>query len=191
MVDVKERDEQASFAIVSSDHIDALIAEAKLLRILRPDIRQRVEHALQREDLACGYVVEAQGQIYLSLDSITDAQERQGVYELIQRYQLGERVSLQGLPKTLRPLLQPEATRLGRLMGALILGAFWGLACGILALALAILLENIFALFGSESIQLFGMGFTAVAFVIFSTLGWVGGTLALWRRWQHQGRPIR
>ena len=191
MVVVNESDDKAGFAVVSPDNIDELIVEAKLLRIFRPDIHQRVETAMRREDMACGYVVESQGQLYLLLDSITDAQERQGVYELIQRYQLGERVSLQELPKTLRPLLQPEATRLGRLMGALILGAFWGLACGILALALAILLQNIFALFGSESIQLFGMGFTAGAFVIFSTLGWVGGTLALWRRWQHQGRPIR
>ena len=76
-----------------------------------------------------------------------------------------------------------KAQNRSRFMGALILGALAGVFVGLLAMALAILIFGILRLFLPDSaFQLAGMSATAVIFVIFCALGWVGGTMLVWHK---------
>ena len=76
-----------------------------------------------------------------------------------------------------------KAQTRARFMGSFILGAFVGVFVGLMAMALAILILGILRLFFPDStFQLAGMSATAVIFVIFCALGWVGGTMLIWRK---------
>lgn len=167
----------------SATEIDHLVAEGKLLRLLQPDVKETVARALRQHDRARTYVVENEGELYLSFHTIEDEQQRQRIYQLIQRHQSGERVNLNALPDHLKQLLQPEFTWTGRLLGAVLLGALGGVALGILAMAVSILIFNVLGLFMDQVVFEFeGMGLTAVTFIIFSTLGWAAGAILAWRR---------
>ncbi|MCA9959398.1 MAG: hypothetical protein R3E31_08795 [Chloroflexota bacterium] len=167
----------------SAAEIDHLVAEGKLLRLLQPDVKATVEKALRQHNEAHTYVLESDGELYLSFHTIEDTQQRQRIYQLIQRHQTGERVNLNALPAYLKQLLQPELTWTGRFLGAVLLGTFGGIALGILAMAVSILIFNILGLVTSQvKIEYAGMGVTAVTFIIFSVLGWAASTILAWRR---------
>lgn len=173
---------KAEYNPYSSAEINHLIAEEKLLRLLRPDVIATVRRALQQHDVQDDVIVNGD-ELYLSFLAIGDAAQRQHLYRLIQRHQMGERVNLDMLPGHLRRLLQPELTGMGRLLGALLLGASGGIIIGVLAMAISILLVNLLdLLIGSIRNEFAGMGITAVTFVVFSFLGWGASTMIAWRR---------
>ncbi|MBE2198312.1 MAG: hypothetical protein IAE79_06850 [Anaerolinea sp.] len=168
------------YSVVEIEH---LIAEGKLLRLLQPDIKATVEKALQQHDEARAYVVENGNELYLSFLTIQDTQQRERIYQLVQRYQTGEQINLSVLPVYLKQLLQPELTGVGRLLGAVLLGAFAGVAVGILAMAVSTLALNLLGLVMDQvSVEFAGMRITAVIFIIFSALGWTAGAIIAWRR---------
>lgn len=168
------------YSVVEIEH---LIAEGKLLRLLQPDIKATVEKALHQHDDARAYVVENGNELYLSFVTIQDTQQRERIYQLVQRYQTGEQINLSVLPVYLKQLLQPELTGVGRLLGAVLLGAFAGVVVGILAMAVSTLALNLLGLVMDQvSVEFAGMRITAVIFIIFSALGWGAGAIIAWRR---------
>lgn len=162
--------------------VEKLVQESRLLRVLQPSLQATIERAAAAHDTASQYIVESEGQLYLSFDTIPDDTERQQIYQLIQRYQLGENINLSSLPSPLRQLLQPSLTKAGRLLGSILIGAFVGLVIGILALALSMLLLNATGLLpGILPLRLASIEITAVIFVVFGSLGWVAAAVILYR----------
>ncbi len=70
-----------------------------------------------------------------------------------------------------------------RFLGALVIGAFIGVFIGLLAMALCILIVGIMSLFLPDlTLQLAGISITAVTFVVFCALGWLGATFIIWHK---------
>lgn len=174
---------QIAIPKVSPADVDQLVAEDKLLRILTPDVQTSVARMLAAHVDSARHLVQCEGQLYFTLAEVTDSAERARLIGLLRRYQLGEPVSLDALPASLRQLLQPNLTPVGRLLGALVLGAAGGFAIGVLAMAICTLILNALALSSAAVIlNIAGMRITAVTFVIFSALGWAAATFIAWRR---------
>ena len=168
---------------MTSADIEKLVDEGKLLRLLRSDLIDRVKKGMSRQEDACRFVVQDEEQLYLTFDAIEDAQERQRIYTLIQQYQLGQHVNLRTLPITLRRLLEPELTGLGRFLGALILGAIAGIGIGIMAMAICILVINLIEFFTNPvALEFGGVGISATVFVIFCALGWAAASVLSWHK---------
>ncbi len=166
--------------LTAATDVDNLISEGKLLRILHPTIKGQVQQALQRGDLS-PYVVEDEGHLYISLTQVADEKERDYFYRLIQRYQSGEPVNLKALPPTIQHILQPELTRMGRMLGAVLLGAVAGIAVGVLAMALTILIVDVVTWLTNRPVGVFaGMELTAVSFVVFTFVGWAAAGILAW-----------
>jgi hypothetical protein len=71
-------------------------------------------------------------------------------------------------------------------IGSLVLGVFVGIFTGLIAMALAILTFGVLRLFFPNSaFELAGMNATAVIFIIFFALGWVGGAIVIRQKLPH------
>jgi hypothetical protein len=171
---------------LTAHEIERLVAEEKLLRILCPDLQNQVQQAVKTQHEGSEYVLEHNGHLYISCAQIEDPDKRKQTYHLLQRYQLGERVSLTRLPPELQQILQPQLTPTGRFLGSLLMGGGVGIICGVLAMSIAILLTISSDWINEQPMLAFsGMGFTAVTFIVFSIMGWAAGAFIAWRRhWQ-------
>jgi hypothetical protein len=70
-----------------------------------------------------------------------------------------------------------------RFIGSLVIGAVVAVFVGLLAMAVAILIVGILRLFLPDlTFHFAGMSITAVTFVIFCALGWIGATIIIWRK---------
>ena len=80
-------------------------------------------------------------------------------------------------------MVQPELTQIGRLIGALTLGAFAGLIIGVLAMAVCTLVLNLIELIAGKPVAGFaGLPITAVSFVLCGTLGWIISAVVAWNK---------
>lgn len=187
MIDIRDADSGS----LSDGEIDSLVAEEKLLRILRPDVREQVWQSLRRSSEAQQYVVVNGGHLYISLAHIGDEAERDRFYRLIQRHQSGEEVDLQLLPQPIRQILQPELTRFGQFLGGLLLGLVAGIVMGLLGMALVVVLRSAVEGFVNQEIRpLQAIDLTAVSFIVFTCVGWVAAAVVAWRNpqlWQKWG----
>ncbi len=186
MIDIRGADAGS----LSDEEIDSLVAEEKLLRILRPDVREQVWQSLGRSNEVQQYVVVNGGHLYISLAHIGDEAERDRFYRLIQRHQSGEKVDLHLLPQPICQILQPELTCFGRFLGGVLLGLVVGIGTGLLAMALVVVLRSaVEGLVSQEIRPLQAIDVTAVSFIVFTCVGW--GTAAvvawlnpqLWQKW--------
>ncbi|MCA9935070.1 MAG: hypothetical protein H6662_08805 [Ardenticatenaceae bacterium] len=181
-MDIKEKP-IISMPLPTTAEIDQLVSERKLLRILHPEVQMQVRHMLDEKAESRQYVIENGEQLYLSFEHVEDSQQRNYFYRLIQRYQSGERVSLRALPPALQQLLQPELTRFGYTVGAMLVGAVAGIGIGILAMAATILVTNVVEwVTGYATTKFAGMEVTAVTFVVFSIVGWVAIGILAWNK---------
>ncbi len=165
--------------------IEALLEERQVVRILQPALRRQVEEAVQLNPALSQYVLSNQGEIYLRLNSVHNAQRRGQFYDLVQRYQIDPNVNLEKLPNGLRACLQAQKHRQGRLMGAIVLGALVGILMGLIGMALSVLLT---ITVGAAYIP--GEMVTAITFVVCLALGWAAATYYLWHKyplgfWRH------
>jgi len=163
-----------------SPHIEFLIEEKKIVRILQPQLCLLIQQNIQNHPEALPYLLHYEDQMYLSLQTITDRRRREKIFNLLQKHQLGQRVDLTLLPNPLRSLIQPPPPSLN-IVHASLLGAGMGLIFGILGMALGALVMTIAGLSNST---VFGVGFTAASFIIFAALGWIGTTIFLWPKVQ-------
>lgn len=166
-------------------NIEALLEERQVVRILQPALRRQVEEAVQNNPALNQYVLANQGEIYLRLNSVYNAQRRGQLYDLVQRYQIDPDVNLEKLPNGLRACLQAQKHRQGRLMGAIVLGALVGILLGLIGLALSVLLTS---MVGPAHIPWEMV--TAITFVVCLALGWAAATYYLWYKyplgfWRH------
>lgn len=167
---------------LSAAEIDSLISEGKLLRILQPTLQTQMRQALQDEPSAQPFFLESDGQLYLSMDLIEDDQSGIDYYQLIQHYQVGEPVDLQGLPPQVQRVLQPDLTGPGRFLGAILIGAVAGIITGVLAMALTSIFSGGLALFSREPTRFIGMELGAVSFILFTFAGWISIATLAWRK---------
>jgi hypothetical protein len=166
--------------------VERLAQEGELLRVLRPNLRAKIERGLVLNSQAAAYVVQSNGEIYLSFTCISDKYQRQQAYQLIQRYQLGEPVDLSPLPEPLHHLIQPKPTYMERFTAALILGGVLGTLIGVLAMAISIQAIAATELITGTAVDGFAnLQVSAIIFVIFSVVGWVVVTAFIW----HKFRP--
>lgn len=157
--------------------VPLLVEERQLLRILQPGLRQKIEASVRSAPALTQYVIKHEGEIYLSLESIQDSQQRSQTYDLIQHYQIDDKVPLKNIPEGLRACLQPDTHRHTRFIGAVALGTLVGFVFGLVGLAFCILILSI----GGLADEMAGMTITAVAFVTCLALGWIATTYYLWR----------
>ena len=171
------------------DEIQSLIAEGKLLRILRPDLRENIQHLIQVNasdnphvvDHNVDHVVVHQGEIYLSFQGIDDSGQRELVYHLVQQLQAGAVIDTALLPAPLRAILEPGHVRRGRLAGAFVLCVLIGVASGVIALAISVLATTVLDM---PVAHFAGMEVTAIVFVVFCVLGWFTSAVIVWARFK-------
>jgi hypothetical protein len=169
---------------LSAEEILQLENEEKLLRVLQPDVLERVKQCLatSRQKIE-PYVVENNGAVYFSLMNVKDTEQRRRAIRKIQQWQLGIDVDLSGLPRPLHQLLQPHRTLSQRLMYVLVLSGMAGTVAGVLAMAVSVLAVSAVELILGTSFDAFGeLQVTAVSFVIFAVLGWMAVTPFFWNR---------
>lgn len=164
---------------LSPTHLETLIAECRLLRILDPQLKKRIR---QYQGIN-PFVVQYSNELYLSLEHVEDHRQRQYYYQLIQLYQSGQEVNLITLPVELQRILQPDVQSRPLFWGPLILGGFVGLVIGVLAMALGMLFWNAaaFTLDAAEP-DVFNMQVPTLMFVLFAALGWAAASFVAWRR---------
>ncbi|MCB9422900.1 MAG: hypothetical protein H6667_24080 [Ardenticatenaceae bacterium] len=169
---------------LSAEEILQLENEEKILRVLQPDILERIKQCptASRQRIE-PFVVENNDAVYFSFLNVKDAEQRRSFVRKIQQWQLGIDVDLSNLPQPLHQLLQPHRVHSQRLMRVLILGAITGTIAGVLAMAVSVLVISGTELILGASFNAFGeMQITAVAFVIFAVLGWMVATPFFWHR---------
>jgi hypothetical protein len=169
-----------------SEEIDQLEQDGQLLRVLRVDLQERIHKALKAApNKTHPYVTVSGEQVYISLATLTDEKQRRQVYELLRHCQMGSDVDLSGLPLALQQLMQPVCTQPQRVVRSLLLAVAVGIAIGVLAMAVTVLMIAVTELVLHVSLDnLGGMRITAVSFVIFAVLGWLGAAAYFWRRMQ-------
>lgn len=163
------------------DEIQSLIAEGKLLRILRPDLRENIQHLIQVNASDNPHVVVHQGEIYLSFQGIDDSGQRELVYHLVQQLQAGAVIDTALLPAPLRAILEPGHVRRSRLAGAFVLCVLIGVASGVIALAISVLATTVLDM---PVAYFAGMEVTAIVFVVFCVLGWFTSAVIVWARFK-------
>jgi hypothetical protein len=85
----------------------------------------------------------------------------------------------QSISQDRKIILQPNP----RFIGSLVIGAFVAVFIGLLAMAVAILIVGIMRLFLPDlTFRFAGISITAVTFVIFCALGWIGATIIIWHK---------
>jgi hypothetical protein len=156
--------------------------EGKLVCILQPAIRRRIQHIM---DASKGkghpLITQSGDQLYLSLTDIGNEAQQAQAYHLIQRFQAGLTADLSALPAPHRQLLAPQQRPLRSLRGVTIC-IILGVAFGILAMAVSILAIAAAELVLKTTLDEFsGLQITAVSFVIFTALGWASSFLLLAR----------
>jgi hypothetical protein len=164
---------------LSPNRVEMLIAEHKLLCILKPQLRNWIRQYQGHNP----FVVQYDNQIYLSLAHIEDKKQREYYYQLIQCYQSGQEVNLITLPVEFQRILQPESQPQPLFWGPLILGGIVGLAAGVLAMAVSMLFWNATAVtFGTAEPELFNVQVPALIFVFFAAFGWAVTSFIAWHR---------
>jgi hypothetical protein len=169
---------------LTAQDVTRLENEGKLLRVLRPDVLDRIKRCLatSRQRIE-PFIVEVNGAIYFSLMSMTDPAQREQAVRKIRKWQTGVDVDLSGLPRPLHQLLQPHRAISQRLLRSVLLGGILGTIIGVLAMALSIVLVSIAELALGTTAEMFGdMQITAVSFIIFAVLGWMVATPWVWHR---------
>lgn len=169
---------------LSAEEISRLEDEEKLLRVLQPDVLERIRRCLatSRQKIE-PYIVENNEAFYFSLMNVKDTEQRSRLVRKIQQWQLGIDVDLSGLPRPLHQLLQPHRALSQRLMYVLVLGGIAGTIAGVLAMAVSVLAVSAVELILGTAFDAFGeMQVTAVSFVIFAVLGWMAATPFFWNR---------
>ncbi len=169
---------------ISAEDAAQLEAAGVLLRVLKPDMKQRLLSALKTAAHEIHpYVATCGEQVYISFAKISDETQRQRANYLIRQCQIGAKVDLSSLPSPLHRFLQPNTTRSRLPAHILALGGIAGIIIGILAMAVSILATAATELLFKVSLNEFGgMQITAVAFVIFAVIGWGLATMYFWRR---------
>lgn len=165
---------------LSPIHLDTLIADCKLLRILTPEMRKQIQ--LHQQDNQ--FVVEHGNQLYLSLEHIADKKQRTYFYRLIQRYQLGQKVELGVLPSEIREIIQSDRPTPALFWGPLILGGVVGLVVGVLMMAIGVLFLNVTAVSfnAASSPESFNLQIPTMLFVCFTAFSWLITSWFAWHR---------
>lgn len=165
----------------STDEIHKLVAEGKLLRILRPDLKEKIQRAVMAGAPAHPYIVQYDGEIYLAFYNIRDPYQRELAYRLVQQMQAGGEINLSQLPAPLRTILEPGLISRNRLSTAFALCAFIGTISGVIGMAISVLVTTVL----STPVSHFaGMDITAVVFVVFCVLGWFTSAMLVWARFK-------
>ena len=173
--------------VLTAQEVIQLEDEGKLLRVLQPDVLERIKDCLatSRQKVE-PFIVEWNGAIYFSLMSMRDPEQRQRAIHKIQQWQIGVDVDLSSLPRPLHQLLQPHRAISQRLLWVVMLGGIIGIIAGILAMAVSVFAISVAELVFGITSEAFGdMQITAVAFVIFAVLGWIVVTPIIWNRLDH------
>lgn len=176
-----EQTRQRAFTL---EEVLQLEQEEKLLRVLQPDVLERIKQclAISRQKVE-PFIVECNGAIYFSFLNIADLEQRCRAIRKVQQWQTGIDVDLSSLPRPLHQLLQPHRAFSQRLMRGLVLGGIVGTIAGVLAMAVTILVVSAAELILGTTLGSFGeMQITAVAFVIFAVLGWMIASFYFWNR---------
>ncbi len=163
--------------------LEYLLKEKKMVRILRADLKARIAVLLMEHEELRPFIIRNENEFYLNLTSIADPKKRRQIYNLLQRYQLGESVSLNLLPPPLQPLVHTQTSPTSRILGIIIMGSVAGVISGVLAMAIGILAAAAFELAtGVRTSGLAGIETTAIFFILFGALGWLFSAVFLWRR---------
>lgn len=164
----------------SNLQINSLIEEKKIIRIVRPTLQSEIEsrHANGRFP---AYIIQHRGQLFLSLQSIQNSQQREQVFSILRGYQVDDTIDVSQLPDFIRRVLGESTSVQNNFVSSLTLGTFLGGISGILALALTLIGLMIA---GVSTMSDTGLRITAWAFALGSVLGCAVCTLVLWMRFQ-------
>lgn len=174
-------------ATLSTSEIQTLIDERRLLRILRPDLKENIEHAVAAGDYdnsqlagqILEHVIEHNGEIYLTFENIIDRNQREQAYYLVQQLQMGGMIDTALLPASLRSILEPGSARRNRRSITFAFCVLAGIASGVTAMAISVLITTIM---NTPYGHFAGMDITAIVFLVFCVLGWLSSAVIAWAK---------
>ena len=165
-------------AFHSNLQMNSLIEERKIIRIVKPQLQSEIESRMSNGRYQSN-IIHHRGQLFLSLQKITNLEKREALFSLLRRYQIDENINIDLLPNFIREILGEPTQGSNHFVSSLTISTFLGGVSGILALALAVIGLMIA---GVPTVSEMGMRLTALAFAAGCVLGCIFCTLALWTR---------
>ncbi len=158
----------------SITNLQKLIDTKQVMRIMQPELILKVQTAVSRKDHP--HILEFNGQLYLTLHQIRSENQRERVFHLLRKLQLGEEVDLSKLPNSLQHIFQPDSRTANTLTGSMTMSILIGMVCGLIAMSVGMLCMTIFgtAVEPASSTQP-----TAVIFIVSCCIGWLFAILTL------------
>ena len=93
----------------SNLQINSLIEEKKIIRIVRPALQSEIE-ARYPNGRFPSYIIQHRGQLFLSLQSITNFQQRETTFSILRCYQIDDTIDISQLPTFIRQILGESAS---------------------------------------------------------------------------------
>lgn len=146
------------------------------MRIMKPALIEKMKTAVSYHTNH-PHILQFNGHFYLTLHQIRSDQQREYVFHLLRKMQIGEEVDLTRLPGSLRQIFQSNASPAQTLTGSMTVSLLIGMVCGLVAMAIGVLILTVS---GHASIGATGMQPTAVIFIIASVICWLIATLTIW-----------
>lgn len=170
---------KANQGFYSNMHINSLIEDKKIIRIVKPKLQIEIEERAKNGRFQ-SHIIHHRGQLFLSLQKIADDSKREKVFATLRSYQVDKNVNIDTLPRFIRAILG-ESTHetTTNFISSLTISTFLGGVSGILALALCVIGLMVA---GVPTVSEAGMKITATAFAAGSLLGCLFCTAVLWLR---------
>lgn len=171
-------------SLYSNMHINMLVEEKKIIRILQPELQAQIESRLTNDQAATNVFIH-QGQLFLSLQNIKSEENREAVFSLVRHLQIRNLpAESDQLPDPINQLLSGKkiTSSSSHFVTSLTLSTFLGGISGVLALALAVI---VLMVAGIETESETASQITAIVFAVGSILGCAICTLVIWYRLNH------
>lgn len=142
---------------------------------MQPELLKKVQTAVSRHhNHPC--IFQHNGQYFLSLHQIRSDAQREHVFSLIRKLQIGEEIDIARLPAAIRRIFEAETDNSQSLASHVTMSLAIGMGIGLLVMAIGMLFMTIF---GTSEISLNGLQTTSILFVTTSVIGWLFTTLLL------------
>lgn len=164
--------------VTSPLQVEQLVDDKQIIRILQPELLQRLSERNENGHLT-GPFITFHGQLFLSLQKIRNAEERERVFYLLRDYQLGNKINMSMLPRSIRAALTGQPTKSELNTKNMLLGLLGGALVGVFSLVLCLFISTIS---GSTLVSGNGMQIAMIAFSVGTLLGSIGTSFLLWQR---------
>jgi hypothetical protein len=157
--------------------INALIEDKQIIRIVQPTLHEQLMERVKNGRFS-NQIIYHQGHLFLSLQKITDPQERENTFLLLRDYQIGKEIDLNDLPNAIHAAITGSDHYESNFITSLTISTFAGSFIGIFTLAFSIIFLMVLG------VSLFSDAGIRIATIFFAGGALLGCTGFMFRFWQ-------